>query len=159
MTERVLLPIRDFAPWTQAVCQKLINIERKRDVHVTLLYPFEETAVDAFDPAAEDGEAPTANAVARDRVTETEVDTVLGAADVSFDIVGAPHDGEPGRAILETADNRDIDRIYLFSRNRSPVGKATFGSAAQTVLFSAAVPVVIVPPASLEYGTISGSDQ
>jgi nucleotide-binding universal stress UspA family protein len=42
----------------------------------------------------------------------------------------------------------DVDHVAMGSRQRSPAGKAIFGSVAQQVILDAAVPVTVVGPAN-----------
>jgi nucleotide-binding universal stress UspA family protein len=53
--------------------------------------------------------------------------------------------GEPVSEILEEARRRDARYILARSRKRTPVGKAVFGSATQSLLLNADRPVVTVP--------------
>lgn len=83
----------------------------------------------------EDGE-PNATSIARDVVRET-LEEYSG---VSFQ----GRVGEPGQAILEEADRRDARHIVVGGQDRTPVGKAVFGSITQTVLLNADRPVTKV---------------
>ncbi|WP_096390899.1 universal stress protein [Halopenitus persicus] len=51
--------------------------------------------------------------------------------------------GDPADAILEAADEEQVDAIYLGGRKRSPAGKALFGSVTQSVILSAEHPVTV----------------
>lgn len=51
--------------------------------------------------------------------------------------------GDPGRAIVELADDLDADLICLAGRKRSPAGKALFGSVIQDVFLETERPVLL----------------
>lgn len=59
---------------------------------------------------------------------------VLDDLDVEYEAVGAL--GEEAEEILDIADDRGCDHVFLTGRRRSPTGKALFGDAAQTVILS-----------------------
>lgn len=166
MTDRILVPLEEFHPWTRAVGRVVTEIESPEDVLIVLLYtvPDDEAErlwkqlTDAPDRTTEsvDRTSPDCavshvdpDAIATAKVDAAGVTEVFAETEHQFEVVGAVHDGDPTAAILETREREDADRIYLFGRKRSPVGKATFGSTAQGVLFGARVPVVVVPPATV----------
>lgn len=51
--------------------------------------------------------------------------------------------GDPGRAIVELADELDADLVCLAGRKRSPAGKALFGSVTQDVFLATDRPVLL----------------
>ncbi len=57
--------------------------------------------------------------------------------------------GDPGRAIVELADDRDADLICLAGRKRSPAGKALFGSVVQDVFLGTDRPVLLCSAADV----------
>lgn len=83
----------------------------------------------------EDGE-PSAESVARDVVRNT----LDEYSDVSFQ----GRVGDPAQKILEEADRRDARHIVVGGQDRTPVGKAVFGSITQSVLLNADRPVTKV---------------
>ncbi|ERH12580.1 MAG: universal stress protein UspA related nucleotide-binding protein, partial [halophilic archaeon J07HB67] len=52
--------------------------------------------------------------------------------------------GDPGAAVANVAADLAADRVVVGGRDRSPTGKAGFGSTAQNVLLSAPCPVTFV---------------
>lgn len=62
---------------------------------------------------------------------------------VSVDVHGEVAD-DVGAAIVDVADEVDAARVIVGGRNRSPTGKAMFGSTAQYVLLNAPSPVTFV---------------
>lgn len=65
-------------------------------------------------------------------------------ADVDYEVIDGA--GDPADLVLDVAEDVDADEIVLGRGERSPVGKALFGSVAQNVLLNANVPVVVVGP-------------
>lgn len=74
------------------------------------------------------------------------VDVVVDRLD-EHDIDSTVHEliGTPAEAILELADEFDVDAILLGVRKRSPVGKVLFGSVTQAVILDSSRPVITVP--------------
>ncbi|MFA9418203.1 universal stress protein [Natrinema sp. HArc-T2] len=60
-----------------------------------------------------------------------------------IDVNLAERSGEPSSEILSYAEQMDADMICLAGRNRSPTGKALFGSVTQDVILSTDRPVLI----------------
>lgn len=54
--------------------------------------------------------------------------------------------GDPARALLDLADQKNIDAIVMGSHGRGAWGSVVMGSVSQRVVHEARVPVVIVPP-------------
>lgn len=52
--------------------------------------------------------------------------------------------GDPGRAIIELAEEVDADLVCLAGRKRTPAGKALFGSVTQDVFLGTDRPVLLV---------------
>ena len=53
-------------------------------------------------------------------------------------------DRDPAEAVLDEIRDRDVQRLVIALRRRSPVGKALLGSVSQRLLLDAPVPVVAV---------------
>ncbi len=73
---------------------------------------------------------------------EAAVDA-LEAGDVDWTVRTAT--GDPADRIREAADEYDSDLLVLGLEGRSPVGKALFGSVAQSVVLESDRPVTVVP--------------
>lgn len=54
-------------------------------------------------------------------------------------------EGRPAEAIVEFAEDRDVDAIVMGSRGRSGVSRVLLGSVAGTVVQNSPVPVTVVP--------------
>ena len=75
------------------------------------------------------------------RITTTATD-LAAAHDIDLDTVTEV--GRPARAILEYADDNDIDGIVMGSHGRSGIDRTLLGSVAETVTRRARIPVTIV---------------
>ena len=51
--------------------------------------------------------------------------------------------GSPSEAILEIANEYDVDSIVVGARSRSPVGKVLFGSVTQAIILDSDIPVLV----------------
>ena len=90
----------------------------------------------------EPGDEVTPDSVARRHATIRELGDALDEAGVDYDVAGRV--GDHGDAIVSLAGDADADLAVVGGRQRSPTGKAVFGSTAQTVLLSAPCPVTFV---------------
>ncbi len=116
------------------------------EITATVLHVYE--AVDA--PADEAGSAvidEINESIEELRGTPESVEIV----EAELDDLGIDHDrvlhvGDPDEAIQSVARELDVDAIVLGLRERSPVGKALFGSVSQTVLLNADRPVFVGKP-------------
>jgi nucleotide-binding universal stress UspA family protein len=141
--DRALLPITSYPPWSRAVAETVIELEDSDEIRPILLYIFDTDEKTEL-LAVTDGREPSMDDLVRSKSSLLAAEETLEAAGFGIDVRGVEAE-DRGAAILETARNEDIDRIYLFNRKRSPVGKAVYGSAVQRVLANAAVPVVVLP--------------
>ena len=75
-------------------------------------------------------------------------DEIERAVGKDTDIVWKLHlknvSGDIGDALVDLTDRLRPDLLVLGARRRSPVGKALFGSIAQTIILEASVPVLVV---------------
>lgn len=76
-------------------------------------------------------------------------ETILTSAtrldDAGYTVAVRREHGDPAEEIVMLAREADADMIAIAGRQRSPVGKAVFGSVTQGVLLSADRPVTVIP--------------
>lgn len=85
----------------------------------------------------EDGQEHAANAAQS---------VVKGTLDDWSDVTFQGRVGDPVDEIIDETERRDARYLVVGGRKRSAVGKAVFGSTAQSVILNADVPVVTVKP-------------
>jgi nucleotide-binding universal stress UspA family protein len=126
------------------LAETAIEIAEPTGAHVVLSHVFTdrefEEVVDQldFDSSAN----PDPSAVASRHVTTRTVAQSLDAVDVDYEIRGSV--GDRGETIVDLAKAEQADRVIVGGRQRSPTGKAVFGSTAQEVMLSAPCPVTFV---------------
>lgn len=84
----------------------------------------------------------TPNRVAARHATIRDLADRLDAAGIEYSVGGAV--GNHGDSIIGLAEEADADLVVVGGRQRSPTGKAVFGSTAQKVMLSAPCPVTFV---------------
>lgn len=122
-----------------------INIAKSTGATIVLLQVFSEEEFDdtahklEFDPSKEDVDA---DMVARRNMTIHELVEKFEQAGVDYAIRGEIGNAE--EEIVRVAESIDADRVFVGGRNRSPTGKAVFGSVSQAVMLSSPCPVTFV---------------
>lgn len=142
---RLLIPVGNFGPWARAIARCVVEMERAPETDVFLLHVFDEEAEQATADQTEGVDSSTdIDALAETLSAVKTAGNVLTAAKFEYSTLGVlANDLGPG--ILTAATQHDVDRIYMHSRERSPTGKAVFGSTIAHVLSNATVPVVVLP--------------
>ena len=144
MADQVLLPAAHHPPWTERVAETVVDVDGA-EATVQVLYVFDEA--DRTETEAtlglEDPDVDLDDLARRKADVSAAVD-VLEDAGITHDVRGRVHD-DRAEAILDSSSEDGIDRIYLYSRRRSPAGKAVFGSTLQDVIIGSAIPVVVIP--------------
>ncbi len=82
-----------------------------------------------------------------DRIREIaaeHADSVASDADISVPYTPVGIVGDASSEIVEYAEESDASYIVVGPRERSPTGKAVFGSTAQSILLTATCPVVSI---------------
>ena len=144
MGARVLVPVASFDPWARAIARTVVRIESDDSIVVELIHIFDEGEKETIATNLGLGEGASIDELSTRKSEVTAAAEIFDEAGFDYEISGIESE-EPGRAILSHSDEKDADRIYMYRRKRSPVGKAVFGSASQDVLSNASVPVVVLP--------------
>lgn len=144
MTDNLLVPVDSFDPWARAIAETVVEMESPAKTTVHLIHTFGEAERQSTaDNLGVDEGTPVDNLVAQKSSVKAAEKVLLRAG---FDpIVHGAVSDDPGHTIVSWTESHDTDRVYAYSRKRSPVGKAVFGSAIQELLFNAAVPVIVLP--------------
>lgn len=143
----VLVPIDDDETRVRTQIEAIIEFPDVADaMAVELLHVRKELEfVDADDDVqigeietdveAEDVEnLPETVSMAIDELTGADVDVTVTVAT-----------GNPAAAIVDVAEQLDVDELVVGARRQSPVGKVLFGSVAQSVILDVDRPVKVVP--------------
>ncbi|MEF8809008.1 universal stress protein [Natronomonas sp.] len=82
---------------------------------------------------------------------EERAETVLAgakdaAADAGVDVTTESTVGRPARAIVDYADEQEIDHIVIGSHGRDGISRVLLGSVAETVVRRSPVPVTVIRP-------------
>jgi nucleotide-binding universal stress UspA family protein len=144
--DTILVQATDHGRWTRAVADVATDVEDPDDTEAVVLYAF--TADDVSSTTANldlDDGRPSLDELAARKSNVQDAMTIFEDHDIDCRVRGVETAGKDGGHVLHAVDEADADRLYMFSRKRSPAGKAVFGSALQDVLGNSPVPVVVVP--------------
>ena len=137
---RVLMPVDDDPERGISQAKTVAKLPYANEaVEVLLLHVFRDD--DRIDPAT-------------DERTPDEIEAVRGAReyledqDVDVELLADRNDAV--EAILEQANEHDVDAIVIGGRKRSPAGKVLFGSVSHSVLMNTDIPVVLTGDADGE---------
>jgi nucleotide-binding universal stress UspA family protein len=100
--------------------------DSSEEVRATLLHVFTENPGGAS--ATQVGSVRRAEELLQDEGVKVEI---------------AERSGDPAAAVLDFAESEDADCVCVGGRNRTPAGKAIFGSVAQSVILQADRPVLV----------------
>jgi nucleotide-binding universal stress UspA family protein len=75
-----------------------------------------------------------------------ELKTLLGNGDISYNGRVYVTSLIPGEQLIEFAQNKKVDQVFVGITKTSKVGKLLFGSTAQYVILHSPCPVVTVHP-------------
>ena len=125
----------------ESLANAVTEIAVPTGARVVLLHVFAEDDLTSIREQLDDPEA-TATAAARRQKTVRELTAAFDDANVEYDVRGSV--GSKSDAIVDVAKGTDAGRVFVAGRDRSPAGKAVFGSTAQSVMLSAPCPVTFV---------------
>lgn len=142
----VLLPVDEDDERATAQVETLLSLPREPDdLSVTVLHVVEEIETPPDEAGATFIEDVN-EALPELRDTPQSVETAVdGLEDAGVEVELERMVGDAAAAVLQTADERDVDAILLGARKRSPVGKAIFGSVSQEVILESERTVILSP--------------
>lgn len=124
--------------WARQTAHTLSEMEQAKESEVVLVSTLDSDTGDDSENSDVDLDERTATRAAIAELTD---------ADFSVSTLGIQCE-ERSDGIVRAITRVDADRAYMYGRNRTPVGKAVFGSTLGDVIARAPVPVVVVPPTS-----------
>lgn len=145
--DRILVPVTSHAGWARDLAAAAVETEAGTETEAIVMHVFDDGEVETtrsnLDLPADD-EIPIDDLAARKQGVSATVD-VFEDAGIESHTRGYRAGDDAANTIVSTAEDESVDRIYLYSRKRSPAGKAVFGSTIQRVLLDATCPVVVYP--------------
>lgn len=141
MPETILVPF-DGSPLAERALR--YAVEQFPAASITTIYVLDP--VDSI-VASETGGLPAANdwyEHAQERATAIHDAAAAIAAEATVEIDSVTEVGRPSRAILDVAEDREIDHIVMGSHGRDGLDRAILGSVAETVLRQGRQPVTII---------------
>jgi len=144
--DTIVVPVVHHNRWNRQVANVAAELEDASDTRALVVYRFSDDLESTIEHLDVDREAADMDELAARKSGVTETVETFDERGMSCSVRGVETAEEKGRELLNLVNAEEADRIYMYSRKRSPAGKAIFGSGLQTVLFNSSVPVVVVPP-------------
>lgn len=141
---RVLLPVDESEERVDEQVAALLSLPGDEDEFaVTVLHVIEEidTVADEAGPTMIDDINESLPDIRGESDTVQRVERRL--EDAGIDVQREEMVGDPADCILQMATDIDADTVVLGARNRSPAGKAIFGSVSQKVILETDRPVLV----------------
>jgi len=138
---------REDTAMTEQVVDAAVDVASATDATVALacVYENDEYAETRERLQFESDSEATPTRIAERNVAVRDAAERLTDAEVDVTTIGRLAKGtDPGKCLAEIAADLDADRLQIGGRDRSPVGKAVFGSTAQTAMLNAPCPVTLI---------------
>ncbi len=142
MGNSVLIPYDGSEQADRAVAHAIERFADSKLVMLTVINPAESvyaTGEGAVSPFPENWYE-SAEEQAKEMVARAIEQAEEAGVDASSDVVV----GRPGRAIVDYAQEHDMDHIVMGSHGRSGVSRILLGSVAETVIRRSPVPVTVI---------------
>lgn len=146
MMDTIVVPVANHNRWNRQVANVAAELEDVSDTRALVVYRFTDDLDSTIKHLDVDRETADIDEMATRKSGVTEVVETLDEHGMTCSVRGTEAAESKGEELLQLVEEEGADRIYMYSRKRSPAGKAIFGSGLQTVLFNSSVPVVVVPP-------------
>lgn len=126
----------------QPLVDAVVDVAGPTDALVVLAKAFEEDNYEQRVKELDFDNSPTTDEVARRSRAVRSIAADLNDADIEYEIRGVIDEEDDAFVTLAKSVGSDI--LYVQGRDRSPAGKALFGSTAQKILLNAPCPVTYV---------------
>lgn len=144
--DTVVVPVTHHDRWSRQVASVVAELEDVSDTRAVVAYQFSGDLESTAEHLDVDKNSADIDELAARKSGVGKVVEMLESHGMTCSVRGVEVGEKKGEELLSLMDDEDADRIFMYSRKRSPAGKAVFGSGLQTVLFNSSVPVVVVPP-------------
>jgi nucleotide-binding universal stress UspA family protein len=141
MTKRLLVPVDGSDPADAALG---FALEEYPDADITALSVIDPTDVGYGSIEAAPSTFEHLQESAEERTEQVLEEAESRAAEHGIELTTETIIGMPSRAIVEWAENNDIDGIVIGSHGRQGVTRVLLGSVAETVVRRSPVPVTVV---------------
>ena len=141
MVKRLLVPIDGSDPADAAL---EFALEEYPDADITVLSVIDPTDVGYGSIEAAPSTFEHLQKSAEERTQNVLDEAESRAADHGMTVTGETVIGMPSRAIVEWAENNDVDGIVIGSHGRQGVTRVLLGSVAESVVRRSPVPVTVV---------------
>jgi len=141
MTKRLLVPVDGSDPADTALD---FALEEYPDAHLTALSVIDPTDMGYGSIEAAPSTFERLQESAEERTNEVLEEARARAEAAGVELEAETMIGMPSRAIVEWAENHDVDGIVIGSHGRQGVTRVLLGSVAESVVRRSPVPVTVV---------------